>query len=79
MDQQELELQEQAIISENGMIDYENRMFERKIERLKSDLDYIEHIARHELGMLAEDELVFRFQDVKQADDVKSNSKIKKP
>ncbi|MBF0201629.1 MAG: septum formation initiator family protein [Desulfamplus sp.] len=66
IDQQRLYSEEHLIISENMAIQEENRKLERKIERLKSDLSYIEHIARHELGMMAEDELVFRFQDIKQ-------------
>ncbi|SLM27900.1 FtsB [Desulfamplus magnetovallimortis] len=66
LDQRQLNAEEQLMINESRMIEAENQDVELKIERLKSDLSYIEHIARHELGMLAEDELVFRFQDVKQ-------------
>ncbi len=79
MDQRELAFQEQMIINENNVIDMKNRVFERKIERLKSDLSYIEHIARHELGMLAEDELVFIFQSARQPVGVNNSSDIKKP
>ncbi|MBF0257327.1 MAG: septum formation initiator family protein [Desulfamplus sp.] len=65
MDGNRLRLQEQTIINENIAINDANRVLERKVDRLKSDLGYIEHIARHELGMVAKDELVFRFQDIK--------------
>ncbi|MBF0572766.1 MAG: septum formation initiator family protein [Desulfamplus sp.] len=65
MDVHHMRLQEQAIINENIAINEANRVLERKIDRLKSDISYIEHIARHELGMVAKDELVFRFQDIK--------------
>ncbi len=66
IDVHNLRLQEQAIIEENEAINAANRVLERKINRLKSDISYIEHIARHELGMVAKDELVFRFQDIKE-------------
>ncbi|MBF0468210.1 MAG: septum formation initiator family protein [Desulfamplus sp.] len=65
MDVNRLKLQEESIIGENMAIDEANRVLERKVGRLKSDLGYIEHIARHELGMVATDEFVFRFQDIK--------------
>lgn len=68
MDGNRLRLQEQSIINENIAITDANRVLERKVGRLKSDLGYIEHIARHELGMVAKDELVFRFQDIKMDD-----------
>ncbi|MBF0301799.1 MAG: septum formation initiator family protein [Desulfamplus sp.] len=66
IDGNNLRLQEKTIIIENDAIYEENKVLERKIHRLKNDLSYIEHIARHELGMVAKDELVFRFQDIKQ-------------
>ncbi len=65
MDVHRLRLQEKAIISENNAINQANTVLERKVDRLKSDISYIEYIARHELGMVAKDELVFRFQDIK--------------
>lgn len=67
MDVHRLKFREQAIISENDAINEANRVLERKVDRLKSDIGYIEHIARHDLGMVAKDELVFRFQDIKKA------------
>ncbi|MGD9730561.1 MAG: septum formation initiator family protein [Desulfamplus sp.] len=73
MDVHKLKLQEEAIISENDAINESNKILERKINRLKSDISYIEHIARHELGMVSKDELVFRFQDIKQ--DIKKKEK----
>lgn len=74
MDGNRLRLQEESIINENIAINDANRVLERKVGRLKSDLSYIEHIARHELGMVAKDELVFRFQDIKPEEKVKNDS-----
>lgn len=65
MDGRSLRLQEETIINENSAINDTNKVLERKVGRLKSDLSYIEYIARHELGMVGKDELVFRFQEIK--------------
>ncbi len=47
----------------NQELDLANRELARTIERLKTDMDYIEHVARHELGMAADNEIVFRFKE----------------
>lgn len=47
----------------NQELDLANRELTRTIERLKTDMDYIEHVARHELGMAADNEIVFRFKE----------------
>ena len=44
-------------------ISYENKSLCRKINRLKSDPEYIENIARNEMGMVAEDDMVILFKD----------------
>jgi len=47
----------------NRDLDVRNREIARTIERLKNDMGYIEHLARHELGMVSDNEIVFRFKD----------------
>ncbi|MCP4115940.1 MAG: septum formation initiator family protein [Desulfobacteraceae bacterium] len=47
----------------NLELDLANRELARTIERLKTDMGYIEHVARHELGMAADNEIVFRFKE----------------
>jgi cell division protein FtsB len=41
----------------------ENQKLYRNIDRLKNDLEYIEEIAREELGMVARDEIIYQFKD----------------
>jgi cell division protein FtsB len=48
----------------NQELDLANRELARTIERLKTDMGYIEHVARHELGMAADNEMVFRFKKI---------------
>lgn len=38
----------------------ENSKIEKEINRLKYDLEYIRHMAKHEYGMAAPDELIFK-------------------
>ena len=53
----------QRIEAANQKLDLTNRELARTIERLKTDMGYIEHMARHELGMAADNEIVFRFKE----------------
>ena len=54
--------EERRIIAENHALELENLRFAQKIKRLKLDLGTIENVARHQLGMVGEDEIVFRFK-----------------
>lgn len=51
------------IQEKNKKFDLVNKELTRTIERLKTDINYIEHVARHELGMTARNEIVFRFKE----------------
>jgi len=44
---------------DNERLVEENLNFYRRIDRLKNDPDYVESIARRELGMVGKDEIVF--------------------
>jgi len=46
--------------SQNGMITAESDELKRKILLLRSDLTYIESIARNELGMVKKGDVVYR-------------------
>ena len=48
--------------AENARLEKENIALYRTINRLKDDPTYIEHIARKELLMIGNDEIVFKFQ-----------------
>jgi len=49
--------------AENEVLQQKNIEMHRKIKRLKEDPDFVENIARQELKMIAEDEIVFKFKD----------------
>jgi cell division protein FtsB len=58
-----LQRQHADLIQENTSLNQENARMYGGIDRLKNDPDYIENIARQELGMIRSDELIFKFKD----------------
>ncbi|MCF8110276.1 MAG: septum formation initiator family protein [Desulfobacteraceae bacterium] len=50
-----------TVQEKNARIEKKNIALYRTINRLKNDPEYIEHIARQELHMVARDEIVFKF------------------
>ena len=48
---------------ENTKLEEKNQELYRTVQRLKNDPEYLEHIARQELQMIGEDEVVFKFRD----------------
>lgn len=55
-----LRKQELQVNARNLLESRENRKIEKEINRLKYDLEYIRHMAKHEYGMAEPDELVFK-------------------
>ncbi len=45
----------------NGKIESENQRLKEEVRRLKYDKRYIEEIARKELGMIKEGEIIYQF------------------
>ena len=48
------------LLQENARLKQENLILYRTIERLKNDPEYIESIARKELGMIRKDEVILK-------------------
>jgi cell division protein FtsB len=48
------------LIEKNEAIEQENRSFRREIDRLRYDTEYIENLARQELGVIGKDELIIK-------------------
>ena len=56
--------QEQTkLVQKNKNLTRENITISIEIDRLKNDPAYIENVARHELGMIAADEVILKPQD----------------
>lgn len=52
----------QHLLEENARLTRENLKMYRTIERLENDPAFVESVARHELGMVRSDELIFKFK-----------------
>ena len=50
------------LIEKNETLARENVQLYHQIERLKNDPDYIENIARQELGMIGKDEVILKLR-----------------
>ncbi|HKK00053.1 MAG TPA: septum formation initiator family protein [Desulfotignum sp.] len=61
-DYEQLKLKKAAVSSRIQIARQENKIIEKQILRLKQDIDYIKHLARHEHGMAEPDELIFKQQ-----------------
>ena len=62
-----LKLSGQKTVLSQKLVDFETQNEELRVEiaALRGDRRYIERIARTELGMVRDDELVFQFTDLK--------------
>ena len=65
-----LRQEKRLIMQKNERLDAENRDLLRQIDRLKeNDLGFIENIARRELGMVREDEVILKLPERQKAED----------
>ncbi len=52
----------QALEKNNAQVTEQNLQMYRSVDRLQNDPNFIESIARQELGMIRSDELIFKFK-----------------
>ncbi|OQY05487.1 MAG: hypothetical protein B6I22_07315 [Desulfobacteraceae bacterium 4572_123] len=60
VDLRKIRKQRDEIIKQNEHVRDTNRDLYREIDRLKNDTEFIENIARQELGMIGRDELILK-------------------
>ena len=63
-DLRSLKRERDQLVGENEKLARENQAISIEIDRLKHDLGYIESIARQELGMIGEDEIILKPQSL---------------
>jgi cell division protein FtsB len=59
-DYRQLNRQKASVQSQIDIVTQENRHIENQIMRLKEDIEYIRHLAKHEQGMAEPEELIFK-------------------
>lgn len=62
-------------VEENKTLDEENKVLYREVNRLKNDQEFIEQVARKDLGMIKKDEIIVKFHSDKDKEDVKQEAK----
>lgn len=60
LDYKMLKQRELVILDQTRSIDLENQKLETEVQSLKTDMDYLKHVAKHEHDMAEEDELIFK-------------------
>jgi len=71
VDLYQLHLKKVRIQRSGVALQHENRALYDNIQRLKYDGEFIENIARTELGMVGKDEMVYQFKKKKQPGEAK--------
>jgi len=66
LSKKKVELQES--VAKNDELKEENKILYREVNRLKSDQEYIEQVARKELGMIKKNEIIVKFHSDKDDD-----------
>ncbi len=64
LDYKSLKVKETVIQDQTRTIDLANEKLENEIQSLKTDMEYIKHVAKHDHGMAEEDELIFKDKSV---------------
>jgi cell division protein FtsB len=59
-DFRQLNRQKASVYAQIDIVKQENQRIENQILRLKQDIEYVRHLAKHEQGMAAPDELIFK-------------------
>lgn len=62
-DYRQLSQQNVTVMSQIDVVTQENQQIENQIMRLKQDIEYIRHLAKHEQGMAEPDELIFKLKN----------------
>jgi cell division protein FtsB len=57
-----MQVEQKRLVERNKRLLMENQALYRNVDRLENDLEFIENVARQELGMIGEDELVFKMK-----------------
>lgn len=57
------EMERRAYIERIRRLAEENRALLEEIERLRSDMEYVESVARRQLNLIKENEVIYRFEE----------------
>ena len=61
-----MDRERQTYLEKINNLERENRQLLDEIQRLRSDREYVENIGRREMGLVKEDEIMYRFKKKKE-------------
>jgi len=64
------EMERQKNIEKIRRLAAENKALREEIDRLRNDPEYVEYVARRELNLVRENEIIYRFNDEKSGTEV---------
>jgi cell division protein FtsB len=71
------EIERQACVDRIRELDEENQVLTEEIGRLRTDMKYIESVARKELNLIGKNEIIYRFDSDKPERKAWDNGEIK--
>ncbi len=71
-----MEMKRQTYLDRIDALKKENQKLMREIERLRHDPSYVERLAREELGLVKEDEIIYRFKTLDEPVEDKENNLV---
>jgi len=60
LDFKSIRQKEQGVLNQTREVEMENQKLENEVNALKTNMEYIKHLAKHEHDMIEEDELIFK-------------------
>lgn len=63
IDYNELKNKENQVVTQSAVTNEKNHVLENEIKKLKTDTEYIKHVAKHEYEMAEKDEMIFKEKD----------------
>ncbi len=66
-----LKKEKDSIVTYNKSLEAENKELAKRVELLKTDKDYIASVARKELGMTSDKEIIYKIDEENKAESVK--------
>jgi cell division protein FtsB len=60
LDYRVLKEKEAAVLKQTRIVDLSNQKLENEVKSLKTDMNYIKHVAKHEHDMVEKDEMIFK-------------------
>ena len=73
VDYKKLTKKEKKVLSQIQMVEQQNQRLAGEVNKIKTDAEYLKHLARHEYNMVEEEEFLFKDRPENKAKDKEAN------